>query len=256
MKKEINGYNINYVLTGEGDEYVVILQGWGTKLAVYESMAALLGGRYRVLRFDMPGFGDSDEPERGWSVSDYADFFCDLMEDFGIKKAALIGHSYGGRVIIKLAARDELPFEISRIMLVDSAGIVHKKTFLQKLRAKKYRLLKSIASNSVVYAMFPELIDDWRSRQGSEDYRRASEVMRATLVKAVNEDLREYLGRVRQRVLLVWGSRDTATPIEDARLMDSLLPDSSLSVIEGAGHYSFLDEPGIFEEIMKDYFGV
>ena len=141
-------------------------------------------------------------------------------------------------------------------MLVDSAGILPKKTFAQKMKIKRYKVLKKILNQKVVYALFPELIDDWRSRQGSEDYRNASPIMRQCLVMAVNEDLTELLPHIKQDTLLIWGDEDTATPIEDAKLMEERIPNSGLAVLEGTGHFSFFEQPIIFRNIMRSYFQV
>ena len=123
MNIVVDGYNICYKTTGTGDKTVVILQGWGTDLGVYDSVAGVIdGSRYRVIQFDFPGFGGSDEPKEPWDVDGFADFFCRFMEVMQVKQATLIGHSYGGRVIIKLAARESIPFEITNIILIDSAG--------------------------------------------------------------------------------------------------------------------------------------
>jgi pimeloyl-ACP methyl ester carboxylesterase len=254
MNIVVDGYNICCKITGDGEETVVMLQGWGTDLGVYDSVANAINEKYRFVQFDFPGFGGSDEPREAWSVDDYADFFCKFMEALGIKKATLIGHSYGGRVIIKLAARDKIPFEINRIVLIDSAGILPKKSFIQKVNIKRYKILKKILNMKVIYALFPELIDDWRSRQGSADYRNATPVMRQCLVKAVNEDLTELLPRIKQDTLLIWGDKDSATPIEDAKLMEEKIPNSGLAVLKGAGHFSFLEQPIIFRNIMRAYF--
>lgn len=256
MNIEVDGYNICYKITGEGDKTVVILQGWGTDLGVYDSVAAAISGKYRVVQFDFPGFGGSDEPREAWNVDAYADFFCKLMQALDIREAALIGHSYGGRVIIKLAARDSLPFAISNIVLIDSAGIVPEKSFAQKLKIRRYKLLKRFLNLKVIYFLFPELIDDWRSRQGSADYRNATPMMRKCLVMAVNEDLRHLLPKIQQDTLLIWGDKDTATPIGDARLMDQLIPNSGLAVLEGTGHFSFLEQPAVFRNIMRAYFQI
>lgn len=256
MNIEVDGYNICYKITGAGDKTVVILQGWGTDLGVYDSVAAAISGKYRVVQFDFPGFGGSDEPREAWNVDAYADFFCKLMQALDIREAALIGHSYGGRVIIKLAARDSLPFAISNIVLIDSAGIVPEKSFAQKLKIRRYKLLKRFLNLKVIYFLFPELIDDWRSRQGSADYRNATPMMRKCLVMAVNEDLRHLLPKIQQDTLLIWGDKDTATPIGDARLMDQLIPNSGLAVLEGTGHFSFLEQPAVFRNIMRAYFQI
>lgn len=254
MNTVINGYNICYNKKGEGDETVVILQGWGTHLGMYDSIADILKEKYTVIQFDFPGFGGSDEPREPWNVDAYADFFCELMQELGVKKATLIGHSYGGRVIIKLAARKSIPFEIKNIVLIDSAGIMPKRSFAQKMKIKRYKVLKKILNMKLVYALFPELIDDWRSRQGSADYRNASDMMKKCMVMAVNEDLTDLLPKIKQETLLIWGDKDTATPIGDAKIMDEMIPDSGLAVIPGTGHFSFLENPGVFAGIMRSYF--
>jgi len=254
MNLEVDGCNVSCKITGDGPETVVILQGWGTDLGVYDSVAAAIGGNRRFVQFDFPGFGASDEPPEAWDVDGYADFFCKFMQTLGIREATLVGHSYGGRVILKLAARESLPFGIRRIVLVASAGVVHPKTLRQRLAIRRYKALKRLFALKPVRALFPELVEDWRSRQGSADYRNASPLMRQCLVKAVNEDLRPLLPKIGREVLLVWGDRDTATPLADARLMESLLPDAGLAVVKGAGHFPFLERPAAFAGVMRAYF--
>lgn len=256
MEIIVDGYKISYKITGDGEETVVILQGWGTEYSVYDSVAACINSRCRVVQFDLPGFGASEEPREAWDVDAYADFFLKLMDALEIRKAVLLGHSYGGRVIIKLAARENLPLEISRIVLVDSAGILPKKTWRQKWKIRRYKMLKKIACLKFVYKICPELIDEWRNRQGSEDYRNATPMMRQCLVKAVNEDLTGLLSRIRQETLLIWGDADTATPIADAKLMEERIAEAGLAVIAGAGHFCFLEKPGQFAGIMRSYFNI
>lgn len=256
MEQIIDGYHIRYKITGAGEETVVILQGWGTRLEVYDSVAAVINEKYRVVQLDLPGFGESDEPREAWAVEDYADFFIRFMESLGIKKAVLIGHSYGGRVIIRLAAKKGLPFTIDRIVLIDSAGVLPKKSFAQKVRIQKYKILKKIVNMKLIYRICPNLIDEWKSRQGSADYRNASPMMRQCLVKAVNEDLTGLLPEIKPETLLIWGDLDTATPIADAHIMEEKIPNAGLAVIKGTGHFCFLEQPVIFANIMKSYFQI
>ena len=89
--------------------------------------------------------------------------------------------------------------------------------------------------------------------RATEDYKKASPVMKACLVKAVNEDLQHLMPDVKQETLLVWGDNDLDTPVSDAQIMDELMPDSALVVIEGAGHYSFLEQPQLFRSILRSY---
>lgn len=256
MNIEVDGYQISCKITGTGEKTVVMLQGWGTDLGVYDTVADAINEKYRFVQFDFPGFGGSDEPREPWNVDAYADFFCKFMKALEIDRATLIGHSYGGRVIIKLAARDNLPFEITNIVLIDAAGILPKRSFRQKMKVKQYKILKQLFNVKLIYALFPELIDDWRSRQGSADYRNATPIMRQCLVMAVNEDLTELLPKIKQETLLIWGDKDTATPIGDARLMEEKIPNAGLAVLTGAGHFSFLEQPAIFRNIMRSYFKI
>ncbi len=252
----VDDLQISYRLSGEGEQTLVILQGWGTEWKVYDSIAAQLASRFRVLQFDFPGFGHSQEPAEPWNVDAYADFFCKLMLELGIDSAILMGHSYGGRVIIKLAARESLPFTIESIVLVDAAGVMPKRSLVQKLRVRKYKLVRAIFNVDFIYWLFPEIIDDWRSRQGSADYRAATPIMRQALVMAVNEDLQALFPKVQQEVLLIWGAGDTATPLSDGQCMEQLMPNAGLVTLQNAGHFSFLDQPAAFARVLASYFNL
>lgn len=254
MVIDIDGLNINYKITGQGEDTVVILQGWAAPLSVYDLVASCISDRYRVVQFDFPGFGASEEPPEPWGVDGFTDFFIHFMERLQIQKATLIGHSYGGRVIIKLFTRDSLPFQITNIVLIDSAGIMPVRSAAQKASIRRYKLLKKFADNSLIKTLFPDIVEDWKSRQGSADYRNASPIMRQCLVKSVNEDLTDILPRVSPEVLLIWGEKDTATPLSDGQKMEELMPNAGLAVIPAVGHYPFAENYPVFRSIMQSYF--
>ena len=251
MDINIDGLKIAYKFTGEGDETAVILQGWGTHFGLYDVVANAISDRFRVLQFDLPGFGASDEPPESWDVGQFTEFFIKLMKAMDIKKAVLIGHSYGGRMIIRMAARDDLPFEIEKIVLIDSAGVRPKRSFKQKVRVFRYKILKKILYFKPVYMMFSELIELWRSTQGSEDYRNATPIMKGCLVKAVNEDLTHLFEKNKYDTLLIWGDKDEATPLSDGKLMEKLMPSAGLAVIPGTGHFSFAENVPVFTGIIR-----
>lgn len=80
--------------------------------------------------------------------------------------------------------------------------------------------------------------------------------MRQSMVKVVNEDVREYLPRIEAETLLVWGDQDQDTPLADGQLMERLIPDSGLAVLAGAGHFSFLDRQYQFLAVMRSFLGI
>lgn len=124
MIKDIDGISVNYEVKGSGSEYVFILHGWGANIGVYTSVSDLLSQKFTVVSLDFPGFGGTPEPPDVWSVSDYADFTVKFISSFGVKNVILFGHSFGGRVIIKMASLPELSFNISKIIFADSAGVM------------------------------------------------------------------------------------------------------------------------------------
>jgi len=140
--------------------------------------------------------------------------------------------------------------------LIDSAGILPKRSIKQKAKIRIYKIVKKLANSKLLQAFFSEAIDNWKSKQGSADYRNASPLMRQCLVKAVNEDLTDHLDKIRVDTLLIWGDQDTATPISDAHIMEKAIPKAGLVVLKGAGHFSFIDQPYIFDKVMKSYFSI
>ena len=252
MKVFVNGLNIEYSDCGEGDA-VVILHGWSKERAPYAPLSQLVSEGYRAIAPDLPGFGGSDEPPEPWDVDKFADTVIEFIKALGLERVILMGHSYGGRVIIKTASRESLPFEISKIILVDSAGVIPKRGLDYKFKVAVYKIGKRIMLSPLMKKLFPRAVERWQAKQGSADYAAASPVMRGCLVKAVNEDLTPLFPLVKQETLLIWGTLDDATPLSDGILMEERMPDAGLVKIEGAGHFSWLDNPALFNAVIRSY---
>lgn len=252
MIKTVNGIKINYEQKGEGD-LIVLLHGWGSNIKLFANLIELLSKKYMVVAMDMPGFGESEEPPSAWCVDDYASFVIDFLKDYDTEKVMLLGHSFGGRVIIKLNSRKNLPFNITKVILVDSAGILPPKTNKKSFRTYYYKIGKSILSTGIVQKIAPDALENFRKKMGSADYAAASPLMRQVLVKTVNEDLEPLLPNIKCPTLLVWGVNDTATPISDGEKMEKLIPDAGLVKLENAGHYSFLEQQFTFNRVMSSF---
>ena len=255
MNVEINGIKIGYTKTGTG-EYVFLLHGWGNDKEVFLNLTDTLSSKYTVVAVDLPGFGDSEEPTAAWSIADYADFLIAFIKCFACDEIILIGHSFGGRMIIKLFSKTDLPFHISKIVLIDSAGIMPKRTLFFKFRIRVYKAGKWLLNIPFMRALFPRAQESLMRKMASEDYYKASPVMRGCFSKAVNEDLSVYLPKINVPTLLIWGELDTKTPVSDGRLMEELIPDSGLVVVKNAGHHPFQDQPFFFREVIKSFLKV
>ena len=253
MVKKIDGISVNYIDEGEG-ETVLLLHGWGANITLYQSIVDTLKQGRRVLALDMPGFGKTPEPERPWCVDDYVDFVWKFILSFNLEKISVVVHSFGGRVFFKMNAKENLPFTIERAVLIDSAGILPKKTVGQKVSLRCYKIGRAFMSTKVMHFLYPDAVEDMRRKRGSSDYNSATPLMRDTLVKVVNEDLEPLIHLVKCPTLLIWGDLDTATPIEDARRMEELIADAGLVVCEGAGHFSYAEQPVKANGALKAFF--
>jgi pimeloyl-ACP methyl ester carboxylesterase len=256
LNTTIDGQNISYDLAGAGD-YVFLLHGWGADRSLFAALASNLAERYTVVSLDFPGFGQSEEPKNAWDVGDYASFTAKFIAQFDCKKAILLGHSFGGRVIIKMTGMTGLPFEITKIILVDSAGILPQRTWKYHMRVRAYKTGKIIWNSTPMKTIFPNALEGYKKKLGSADYAKASETMRKTLVKTVNEDLEPLLKNIKAQTLLIWGENDTATPLSDGEKMKQALSeagtDVGLVVLKGAGHYSFLDQQFTFLRVVRSF---
>ncbi|MCM1262465.1 MAG: alpha/beta hydrolase [Butyrivibrio sp.] len=254
MVVKIDDIAVNYIDVGEGD-VILLLHGWGSNITLFDGIIKALSPAHRVIAPDMPGFGKTPEPLQAWCVDDYVDFITKFLISLDIKEFSVLVHSFGGRVLFKLNARTEQPFVIKKAVLIDSAGIMPKKTFRQKVSLRIYKAASRIMSTKVLHFLYPDAVENMRKKRGSADYNNATPIMRATLVKVVNEDLKLLIPKMNCPTLIIWGDADTATPISDARLMEQLIPDSGLVVCEGAGHYSFLEQPAKVQGALKAFFG-
>ncbi len=250
--KTVDNIRINYEQKGSGD-LIVLLHGWGSNIKLFSNLIDLLSKKYTVVAMDMPGFGESQEPPSAWCVDDYVDFVIKFLADYDAKQVMLLGHSFGGRVIIKLNSRKDLPFTVSKVILVDSAGILPPKSNKKSWRTRKYKMGKAFLSTKIMRKLAPNALEKLRVKYGSADYVAASPLMRQVLVKVVNEDLEPLLPNIKCPTLLIWGVNDTATPLSDGEKMEKLIPDAGLVKLENAGHYSFLEQQFLFNRVMCSF---
>lgn len=250
---KVKQISVNYIDQGGGD-VILLLHGWGSNITLFKGIIETLSSEHRVIAPDMPGFGKTAEPLEPWCVDDYVDFVMEFLKQLQIREFSVIVHSFGGRVLFKMNARENLPYAIRKAVLIDSAGIMPKKTLKQKASLRLYKMASRIMGTKILHFLYPDAVEDMRKKRGSADYNNATPIMRATLVKVVNEDLSPLIGKLSCPTLLIWGDKDTATPIEDAKAMEAWIGDAGLVVCEGAGHYSFLEQPAKVHGALRAFF--
>lgn len=213
---------------------VVLLHGWGQSSLALKPLGELLAPHLRVHLVDLPGFGQSENPNGVWSSFDYAERLVGYFKEKGLHKVDLVGHSFGGKVAMSLASR--YPGGVGRLVLMSSSGLRPRWSFGRRCRLKALRWLgKGIKGIDAV--MHTQIFARWfATRYGSADYKNAGS-LRPILVKAVNDDLSEAIRDLELPALILWGERDTETPVEVAHRLHALLPSSTLRVFPGKGHW-------------------
>jgi pimeloyl-ACP methyl ester carboxylesterase len=238
---------INYYrLRKDGDQTLIFLHGWRSEGAVWKNIAQnLKSDGIAIYALDLPGFGSSAIPKEALTIEDYADVVIKFIEKLKLKNIILVGHSFGGRIAIKLSAMH--PELIDKLVLVDSAGLILKKNknaflkflslpikpffkprFMQGLRRKIYR------------------------KMGSEDYL-ATPYLKETYLKTVKEDLRKHFPNIIVPTLIIWGKEDQETPLRYAEIMNNEIKNSKKVILDGAGHFSFIDKPDEFIKEFRDF---
>ncbi|MCM1137163.1 MAG: alpha/beta hydrolase [Muribaculum sp.] len=246
----IEGINLHYTDSETGEKVIILMHGWGcnhTTLASVEKAALACG--YRVINVDFPGFGDSQEPATVWGVEEYTVMMERLISNLGIKKPTLLGHSFGGRVGLLYASRND----VDKLILVDAAGVKPHRTLRYYWKVYTFKLMKRLMYLIYGKGKAEKLLDARRAKAGSSDYANASPMMRRILSKVVNEDLTHCMPSIKVPTLLIWGENDTATPLRDAKVMESLIPDAGLVSFPNCGHYSFLDNPRQFAAVLQSF---
>lgn len=249
----IDGIEVSYITEGQGED-VLVLHGWGANIQAMMPVHNILKERFRVHTIDFPGFGATKEPDTPWGVYEYADFTKKLIDEMGLEKVILVGHSFGGRISIILS--NKYPDMVDRMVLIDAAGIIPKRSAKYYFKVYSFKAMRTVYNTLFFWVDKEKRLKRFYEKFGSQDYRDAGGVMRQVLVKTVNEDLRPLLPGIKASTLLIWGRDDTATPVYMGEIMEREIPDSGLVVLEDAGHYSYVDQYSSFRAVIRSFFNM
>ena len=236
---------MKYLKYGSSENFIVFLHGWGADKNSFLWTKDYLKN-YSLVYIDFRGFGDSDEPEKPWSVFDYVQDVKNLLDGFNISSLILVGHSFGGRVAIKFSFLYQNEYDDFKLCLVDSAGIKPRRNLLYYYKIFKFKILKKIAKRI-------KIIENYVKKCGSSDYKKLSPLMKETFKMIVNEDLSYDAKYITKSTLLIWGRKDKETKLYMARKLKKLICFSKLHIIDNAGHFCFLDNPKEFLIVLDTF---
>lgn len=233
MQDAIDGVRFEYETNRyfeRGTKAVVFLHGWGGDLRSF-------GGAFRAVSdWGVPAVNiafPKDVPSE-WGVYDYAAFIRSFLNREGIADSIVVGHSFGGRVGIILAAENCA----YKLVLVDSAGMKPRFNLNKKIRIARYK--RSVKRGKPLDGM------------GSVDYNNTSGDARKVFVRIVNTHLEKLLPYIECETLILWGKNDTDTPPYMAKRLKRGIKNSELHFLDG-GHYCYVESCRAFIRLLKNF---
>jgi pimeloyl-ACP methyl ester carboxylesterase len=229
MNAQICGMTVEYECEpgfGASGPPVLLLHGWGADMSAVSGLYKFVRSTGRnAISLDLPGFGKSSAPPPHFGAYEYAETVRALTEYLGVGKVDIIGHSFGGKLGIILAAN--YPDTVNKLILINAAGCKPKKSLAKRLKILLYKAGKRLGLSG--------------KNAGSADYRALGDGMKPVFVRVVNTHLDKLLKKIRAPTLILWGGRDRETPPYMARRLNAKIPDSGLAVLKNAGHFSYAD---------------
>ncbi|MCI9233662.1 MAG: alpha/beta hydrolase [Bacilli bacterium] len=240
MIKQIANMDINYIDYGEGEKTLVFLHGWGQNIAMMKMIADPFQKECRIIILDLPGFGESSEPDTIWSLYDYVEMLHTFLQELKVENPILLGHSFGGKISLLYATQ-------YRVQKLVAFGSPYKRE-IQKLSVKT-KVLKGLKKVPVIN----KLEGFAKKHIGSTDYKSASTIMREILVNHVNLDISNQLGKIKAPTLLVWGALDEAVPVEQAYELEKLIPDAGVVEFPNCTHYAYLENLAGTVHVLRNF---
>jgi pimeloyl-ACP methyl ester carboxylesterase len=196
---------------------LVILHGWGGDLSRWQPLVEMLkAGGINVFIPQLP----EDKVRNVAAFSRWLDQKTAKVEPF-----YLLGHSFGGQIAINFGATH--PERVRKLILVNSAG-VRRPSLKRKILAPVAKLLRGVVREKAKSLLYRLLL--------STDYYQANPKMRQTMALILTEDQRENMKKIKAPTLIIWGQKDSYTPLKDGRLTHELIKNSQFEVVSGATH--------------------
>jgi len=231
---------------GGGGRPLVLLHGYLDSWFSFSSlMACMPAGRYHAYAPDQRGHGDSDRPNRGYSMDEYATDAVELLNALGLERATLVGHSMGTFIARRVAELH--PERVDRLVLIDSAMSATNAATLEMLAAVRdvhdpiaAELVRDFQSTSTLSPLPVAFFD----RIVEETLKLPARVWRSALDGLLAFDDLDELGRIAAPTLVLWGEQDAVFPgLDEQRQLAARIPHARLIAYPDTGHAPQWERP-------------
>lgn len=220
MQAVINGKRIYYETFGKAKQSILFVHGWGGTHKSLKKLALKASRKWKTYIFDLPGFGQSDNPNTDWGVKEYAEFIVAFSKEMNIENPVYFGHSFGGSTGIYVTANQLMP--VSHLILCASSF---------KRSGKKSKMASTV--NKIAESYFPFIQERFHAVKliMYRIFFRNSDLakyphLEPNFRKIVTQDLSDLPELIQIPTLILWGGRDTYTPVEYADELNMKIPHS------------------------------
>lgn len=235
-----------------GKKTILILHGWKVPVERYRSVKNLLEKKgFDVYVPVLPGFGKKEELKKPLTLDDYVEFVASYMKKNNIVKSTIVGHSFGGRVAIKLACC--YPQLAKNLILTGTPGLLP----VSKIRVKFFLILAKIGNFIFALPLLSNYSNLGRKilyhLASTSDYLHTKGKMRETFKSIIGQDLTSFIKKVNLPVILVWGKLDKHVPLKVAKALEKLFSSAQLVIVKRAGHDLPYRQPVTFVNRIEKY---
>ena len=241
-KVNTNGVQIAYTRRGKGNP-LLLVHGWGADHTVWNDVASLMENDFELILPDLRGFGESSVVESNYQITDMAADLTGLLDQLGIRKIAIVGHSMGNYVSLSLVhAYPELVLGLGIISSQAQADSIERKQRLYKFAEE----IMNTGFKTVLESLPPLMASDERVQARIRNLiERQHSVGLAGVLKAMadREDSSSILSSFKFPVVVIHGKADEFMPIRRAQEIKEAIPHAILTELPNVGHYPILENP-------------
>lgn len=255
----VRGINVAYEEAGDGEAFV-LLHGYPLNRSMWRGQVEELRERCRIITPDLRGLGETETGnEEAATMEAMAEDVAALMDTLKIERAIVGGLSMGGYV--SLAFYRLFPERMRALVLADTRATPDTEE-TQRGREESARKALREGMTTIADALLPKVLAPRTMREQPEVVSAVHTMMTTTKPEgaaaalrgmAARRDQTDLLPQIKAPVLVIVGDVDTVTPPEEAEAMRQAIPNASLSIIEGAGHISNMEEPAQFNRALVSF---
>lgn len=259
----IRGMDLHYRIEGQGPP-LVLLHGTGSMLQTWDNWTSLLKEHFRIIRFDLPGFGlTGPNPERDYSMGFYTSVLHELTDSLSLDSFFLAGNSLGGQIAWEYAI--DHPNKVRKLVLLAPAGIKSKAKSTLVFKLAKYETLSTLLQNFGTRFFVQKTLNDIYADPSRINTEMATiyhvaalrsgnrRAFMDRLAAPLNENRVERLTELKMPVLLMWGDRDVLVPHTLAPRFQKLISNSELKIYPGVGHIPMEEIPDLSVNDVMDF---